>query len=216
MTGQRQDTPKSHGRESWMRFWRHPHVRATVRHPLFPLAALIAFCLIVEESYPFSDFPMYSSLSPGTHYFYLTDENDHPLPVKGLFGISASELKKIYHSKLTPMAVEQSEKSGQRIKASELSAGDQALAGQELLDQLMPRADDRSWWSENHPAELRLIRVDIHRDDKQLSEDPRIITTRILKPQASVGHPTKKTTNIEGFRLRYSLFVIRYSIPSAA
>jgi len=111
MTGQRQDKTSKGLRERWTGFRQHPRVRATVRHPLFPLIALTAFCLIVEETYPFSDFPMYSSLSPGSHYFYLTDENDQALPVKGLFGISASEMKKMYHSKLTPMAFERSEQT---------------------------------------------------------------------------------------------------------
>ncbi len=212
-------------RERWTRFWRHPRVRATVRHPLFPLVALTAFCLIVEESYPFSDFPMYSSLSPGSHYFYLTDENDQALPIKGLFGISASELKKMYHSKLTPMAVERSEQSGDRIKASELGDADQTLAGDKLLDDLMPRADDRKWWQENTPGELRLIRVNIYRNDDALSQDKQLITTRKL--EKAISNIEQGTPNFEvsesrqsladrNFRLRYSLFDIRNSFPPAA
>jgi len=168
----------------WARFWAHPRTRATLRHPLFPLAALVGFCLIVEETYPFSDFPMYSSLSPDTHYFYVTDEDDQALPVKGIFGISASELKKIYHSKLTPMAEEQSEEAGKRIKASELGEADQAIAGDLLFEQLMPRIEGRSWWKENHPTELRLKRVNIHRDDAELSEIEKHITARKLPSQS--------------------------------
>jgi len=186
MTGQRQDKTTNQLRERWTGFWRHHRVRASVRHPLFPLIALTAFCLIVEETYPFSDFPMYSSLSPGSHYFYLTDENDQPLPIKGLFGISASEMKKMYHSKLTPMAHERSEQAGERVKASELGDADQTLAGDKLLDDLMPRADDRKWWDENTPRELRLIRVNIYRNDKALSEEKKPITVRSLDTQAAV------------------------------
>ena len=193
------------------------------------MAALIAVCLIVEENYPFSDFPMYSSLSPGSHYFHLVDENDQPLPIKALFGISASEFKKIYHSKLTPMAHEQSEKAGTRIKASELGEKHQALAGDQLLDQLMPRTKGRKWWEENHPAELRLIRTDIHRTDKALTESPRQITVRKLRDRESAGISNLEPgiPNIEvseppkshacsPFEVRHSLFDIRYSTPPAA
>lgn len=187
MTGQRQDKASHRLRERWTRFWRHRRVRTTLRHPLFPLIALVAVCLIVEETYPFSDFPMYSSLSPGSHYFYLTDENDQALPIKGLFGVSASEMKKMYHSKLTPMATVRSKQAGQRVKASELGAADQTLAGDKLLDDLMPRANDRDWWDENTPKELHLIRVSIYRDDKALSEEKTPITVRPLTPQANAG-----------------------------
>lgn len=173
--------------ERWRRFRDHPRTRATIRHPLFPMVVLIAVCLIVEENYPFSDFPMYSNLSPSSHYFHLVDENDEPLPIKALFGISASEFKKIYHSKLTPMAEQLSEEKGKRIKASDLGPAEQATAGDQLLDQLMPRTEDRKWWKENHPAELRLIRTDIHRNDKELTESPQQIMVRKLPAQASAG-----------------------------
>ena len=199
MTGQRQDDSTEPGPASarsnrvglgqrWHRLWKHPRTRSTLRHPLFPMAVLIAVCLIVEENYPFSDFPMYSNLSPGSHYFHLTDENDDPLPIKALFGISASEFKKIYHSKLTPMAHELSEQRRERIKASELGPTEQANAGDQLLDQLMPRIEGRKWWQENAPTELRLIRTDIHRNDKALSETPRRITVRKL-PAPPVDEP---------------------------
>ncbi len=194
MTGQRQDKTSHRLRERWTKFWQHPRVRSTVRHPLFPLIALVAFCLIVEESYPFSDFPMYSSLSPGSHYFYLTDENDQALPIKALFGISASEMKKMYHSKLTPMAVKRSEKTGERVKASELNDADQTLAGDKLLDDLMPRADDRDWWDENAPKELRLIRVDIYRNDKALREEKQPITVRPMTPKASTASRSEQAS----------------------
>ncbi len=182
MTGQRQDTLPlaARARQRWGDFWRSPRTRATLRHPLFPMAVLVAFSLIVEECYPFSDFPMYSSLAPGSHYFHLTDENDQALPIKDLFGVSASEFKKIYHSYLTPIAEKLSEQSGDRVKADELGPEEQTTAGDRLLDQMLPRAEDRKWWQENHPTELRLIRTDIHRNDKALSETPRRITVRKL------------------------------------
>jgi hypothetical protein len=193
MTGQRQDNATLRAidpdrltwRRRWTNFWRHPRTHATVRHPLFPMLVLVAVCLIVEENYPFSDFPMYSNLSPGSHYFHLTDETDQPLPIKDLFGVSASEFKKIYHSKLTPIAEKLSEKTGKRVKASDLGPEEQAAAGEQLLEQLMPRTEGRKWWKENQPSELRLIRTDIHRDDKALTETPRRITIRKLPPQAS-------------------------------
>ena len=239
MAGQRQENSKSDETparsapgERWRSFWAHPRTRATVRHPLFPMAVLIAVCLIVEENYPFSDFPMYSSLSAGTHYFHLVDENDQPLPIKALFGISASEFKKIYHSKLTPMAEQLSEERGKRIKASNLGPAEQATAGDQLLDQLMPRTEDRKWWKQNHPTELRLIRTDIHRNDKALTETPRQITVRKLSSvatSASESNSGRKcdtgvspvTSGRVALRspksdIQNSAFDIRYSNPPAA
>jgi hypothetical protein len=208
MTGQRQDNASSQVadsgdrltlRQRWVNFWSHPRTRATLRHPLFPMAVLVAVCLIVEECYPFSDFPMYSNLSPGSHYFHLVDENDQALPIKALFGISASEFKKIYHSKLTPMAYQLSEEKGQRIRASDLGPEEQATAGNQLLDQLMPRIEGRKWWKENHPSELRLIRTDIHRNDKELTETPRPITVRKLTPLATSISGPQRVTGVPPF-----------------
>lgn len=159
-------------------FIKRPSVQRIVRHPLFLMWAFVVFSLSVKECYPFSHFPMYSNLASGSHYFYLADENDEPVSVKRGFGMAASSMKKMYHSHLTPMAEVRSEEAGKRIKASELGPEDQALAGEKLFDYLMPRGEKRRWWRENHPETLRLIRVDIKRRGKELSEVTHLIYER--------------------------------------
>ena len=160
------------------RFFQHPRIQRAVRHPLFFMWAFVAFSLAVKECYPFSHFPMYSNIAPGSHYYYLADENDEPVSIKLGFGMAASSMKKMYHSHLTPMAFERSEEAGKQIKASELGPEDQALAGSKLFDYLMPRGANRRWWRENHPETLRLYRVDIRREGKELSEETRLIYER--------------------------------------
>jgi hypothetical protein len=52
-------------------------------------------CLVLRESYPFSNFPMYSSFSSQTYYLYLTDAKGQALMTRK-FGFSSSGLKKIF------------------------------------------------------------------------------------------------------------------------
>lgn len=167
----------------------HPRVQRAIHHPLFLMWAFVVFSLGVKECYPFSHFPMYSNLASGSHYFYLADENDDPVSVKLGFGMAASSMKKMYHSHLTPMAGVRSEEAGKRIKASELGPEDQALAGEKLFDYLMPRGEKRRWWRENHPKTLRLIRVDIKRSGKELSEDARLIYGRAIPDKIEKPEP---------------------------
>lgn len=49
------------------------------------LAATVAASLVVEETYPFSHFPMYSRFHPRTWYVYVTDAEDAPLATKPTF-----------------------------------------------------------------------------------------------------------------------------------
>lgn len=155
-------------------------LRSLFRHPLFFLWAFVAFSLGVRENYPFSHFPMYSSIAPETHYFYLSDGEDNKLGTKTNFGMSASNLKKKYHSFLTPLAEQRSREAGRRIKASELPVSDQELCGQKLFDFLLPRGEKRGKWTRNKPAEIRLWRTDIRRKGSEIDESSRLISERKL------------------------------------
>jgi len=50
----------------------------------------------ILEWYPISHFPMYSRFGSRSHYVYVTDENDEPLPVERDFSVRAAYLKKVY------------------------------------------------------------------------------------------------------------------------
>ena len=157
-----------------------------MRHALFPMVALVVFCLIVDETYPFSDFPMYSNLPDNTLYFYVADGEGEPLPVKNCFGVSASAMKKMYIKRLNKVAEERSRKTGQRISGLKLSAEDQQVVGDDLLDYLLPRGEKKTWWLENQPDVIRLVRVDIKRtDDEGLTETLINVVERSLKKDES-------------------------------
>mgnify|MGYP006906265302 CR=1 FL=1 len=154
--------------------------RKTVRHPLFVMWAIVVFSLIVKESYPLSHFPMYSNIEPKSHYFYLANGNGEPLKGKRYFGIAMSNMKKKYHSFLTPLAEVRSDEAGKRIKASELGEADQEQCGQNLIDYLLPRGEARGSWKRDKPDVLRLVRIDIKREGTVLKETKRVIAERSI------------------------------------
>jgi len=155
-------------------------VKKGARHALFPM--LVVFSLIVDETYPFSDFPMYSRFPAYTDYYYFADGDGEPLPTKDCFGVSASAMKKMYVNRVKKLADKKSKETGERVGGSELSAEEQEAIGDEVLDYLLPRGEKKDWWQENQPDVIRLIRVDIRRTDKDgLIETPTIVVERNLK-----------------------------------
>lgn len=157
-------------------------VKKGARHALFPMLVLVVFSLIVDETYPFSDFPMYSRFPAYTEYYYFADGEGEPLPTKDCFGVSASAMKKMYVNRVKKLASKKTKESGQRVGGSELSVEEQRAIGDEVLDYLLPRGEKKDWWKENRPDVIRLIRVDIRRTDKEgLVETPRVVVERQLK-----------------------------------
>ena len=146
------------------------------------MLVLVVFSLIVDETYPFSDFPMYSRFPAYTDYYYFADGDGEPLPTKDCFGVSASAMKKMYVNRVKKLADKKSKETGERVGGSELSAEEQEAIGDEVLDYLLPRGEKKDWWQENQPDVIRLIRVDIRRTDKDgLIETPTIVVERNLK-----------------------------------
>lgn len=157
-----------------------------MRHALFPMLALVVFSLIVDETYPFSDFPMYSKMPDYTDYYILEDGSGERLPVKSCFGLSASAMKKMYVKRLKKVAKERSKEAGRRIGGSELSAEEKRAIGDDLLDYLLPRGEKIAWWKENRPDVIRVVRVLIRRTDKDgLTETPTIVVERRLRQDKS-------------------------------
>jgi|GEM_PF-2766106 len=120
----------------------------------------VVVCLVVKECYPFSHFPMYSGIAPVQHYFYLEDPaTNEPVMTRPMFGISASAMKKTYHSHLHNIR-EVEDKS-----TKDLTPEDYSEAGSKLIDQLIEKGKTRDDWREAEIKRLRLMRVDIERTD---------------------------------------------------
>ena len=104
-----------------------PRLRKSIRHPMWILAGFTAASLLLGERYPFSDFPMYSSNNPSTHYFYVVDQSGEPIPVSKVAMISTSKLKKIYRTNRDSLL----ESSGR--KPSDLTETDHAGIAESVL-----------------------------------------------------------------------------------
>lgn len=153
-----------------------------VKHALFPMLVLVVFSLIVDETYPFSDFPMYSKMAPYTDYYILQDGEGQPLPVKYCFGLSASAMKKMYVKRLKKVAIAKSKVVGHRVGGSDIPAEEQRVIGDDLLDYLLPRGEKSDWWKRNKPDSIKLVRVEIERTDELgLVETPTVVVERRLK-----------------------------------
>ena len=75
-------------------------MRLLASWPIF--FALTVLCLVAQENYPFSNFPMYSSFAPKSYLVYLADATGQPLPTFR-FGLSTADLKKVFNSKRQPL-----------------------------------------------------------------------------------------------------------------
>jgi len=134
------------------------------------LWVLVPLLLIVRENYPFSHFPMYSGMAPGAHYYYLADEQGEALPVKKLFGLSASRMKKVYYAKLNDIADEQGVDAYTLGKEEKLEAARELYTYFSELGAAREKWDQwKSWWEEK-PQLLRFMRVDIRRVEGQIEK----------------------------------------------
>lgn len=73
------------------------------RFPIKAMVLISALCLALQEEYPFSHFPMYSSFSDYSYYVYVTDRSGEPIALEKLMSIRTSKLKKFYQSQLNPI-----------------------------------------------------------------------------------------------------------------
>ncbi len=133
--------------------------------PLKVLWLLTLVNLLVEENFPFSHFPMYSSFSRFTYYIYVTNEYDVPIPMKRVFGIEASFLKKVYDRDV---------RSGRSRRMRTLTQPELADAGRMALAFLRGRPAPAT----SNPAlyqRLRLYQVNIQLVDKTIQRNRMLI-----------------------------------------
>ena len=119
-----------------------------------PLLIITAACLLVQEQYPFSNFPMYSSFGPTTYYLYIADGTGAPIPTLATLGISTPKLKKVFSSEMR--------KARERLHPppQQLTPEEKQAVGQQFLAKLKssPAARARK---RKVPAVLRLYEVNI-------------------------------------------------------
>ena len=135
--------------------------------PFAPLVLTTAACLLIQEQYPFSDFPMYSRFGRGTHYIYLADGNAQPLPSYATVGLSTATLKKMYETELRQEA--------RRLGTRRGKLGDEPkrLAAERLLSGF--RRSEASGTIRGLPPVLRLYEVQIRLADAQLQNETKLV-----------------------------------------
>lgn len=98
--------------------------------PFREVIAAVAVLLLIGEQFPFSNFPMYSSLDDESFYFVVTNSKDEILPYATSFRFRASFASKSYkteYKKLVKAGVPKDEASRQ--------------SAAKLLDYLVARAE---------------------------------------------------------------------------
>jgi len=124
------------------------------RTEALPLVVLTAACLLFEEWYPLSHFPMYSSFASNTYYVYLTDGADRPLATVDVAGMNTPALKKVYDGELR--------RERRRIQSGggTISAEQTQAVGRAVLERVKSSPPAQAA-GEALPDVLRLYRVDI-------------------------------------------------------
>jgi hypothetical protein len=124
------------------------------RTETLPLVALTAACLLFEEWYPLSHFPMYSSFTSSTYYVYLADGADRPLATLDMAGMNTPALKKVYDGELRRER-RRIQSSGGTINAEQTQA-----VGRAVLERVKNSPPAQAA-GEALPDVLRLYRVDL-------------------------------------------------------
>lgn len=124
------------------------------RTETLPLVLLTAACLLFEEFYPLSHFPMYSSFASNTYYVYLADGSDRPLATVDFAGMNTPALKKVYDGELR--------RERRRIQASggKINVEQTQAVGRAVLERVKSSPPAQAAGGAL-PDVLRLYRVDI-------------------------------------------------------
>ena len=130
-----------------------------------PLILLTAACLLIEEQYPFSNFPMYSRFSRDTDYVFLATETGKPLPSFQTIGISTATLKKMFESEL---------RIARRLRGKSADlAESKRMAADRLLARF--RAADKAGTIGDLPAVVRLYQVRIQLATSRINKETTLI-----------------------------------------
>jgi hypothetical protein len=138
---------------------------------LSPFFLTTALCLVLGdkdippagESFPFSNFPMYSRFSDQTYYVYVADGNGSPIPVETVTYHRTAKIKKIYHTELTEI--------GQALdkRLRELTPVERQPAGRHTLEWLVKSTGETKPQLLAYGA-LQLYQVDVVSEDGHATE----------------------------------------------
>ncbi len=143
--------------------------------PLKVMLVMTVLCLLIQENFPFSDFPMYGSFSSYSYYVYLTDGQDQPIPVEGITGIRTSRLKKIFGGKLTEVRKDL-EADGMEIKGYQfMTPGQQRPAGEYTLQWLLDNCKAHARPALHKHRPLRFHKVGLKYQDGEIVKEPAFI-----------------------------------------
>ena len=137
-----------------MRRWRDAAVTSLRSGRWSLLLLFTTICLLMQEQFPFSNFPMYSSFGESTYYVYLADSEGKPFATLPTTGMTTPTLKKVYQTEL--------DKEIRRLRSSrrKLTPYQKRPAGERTLAALK-----NSLWAQQQgagfPAMLRLYEVNI-------------------------------------------------------
>ncbi|HEY5705891.1 MAG TPA: hypothetical protein VIS96_09990 [Terrimicrobiaceae bacterium] len=123
----------------------------------------VALLLVVGENYPFSDFPMYSSLDEESTYFVVRNRRGETLPYATSFRSRSSFVPKALKSERRKL-----EKAGMSSEAASKQAGRNVLVS--LLERAEPQK--REELSRNG---LQLVEVRISVNDFRLEEEENVL-----------------------------------------
>lgn len=112
---------------------RQPLMTLWSRIPFRAMLVLVLALYLIREQFPFSNFPMYSNISEEADVTFVTDQNDKPIAMKGLFKTSSGTSKKMYKKELGIITSQTGRDSEQA------TAEERAQAGKAVLDMLLPR-----------------------------------------------------------------------------
>ena len=131
-----------------------------------PMLVLTAMCLVFQEQYPFSDFPMYSSFGPTTYYLYVADGSDAPVASMTTLGMSTPTMKKVFSTEMR--------KERERLQIKRLTPEQKRAVGERFLGTLKnsPAALQRGG---QIPPVLRLYQVNISLADGRLGKERELI-----------------------------------------
>jgi hypothetical protein len=146
--------------------WRYRLRLFWSRLPFPAMTVLVVALYIIQDEFPFSNFPMYSNLSEEADVAFITDQNDKPIAMKALFKTSSGTSKKMYKTELGTLT----QKSGR--DSEDATPEERAQAGKAVLDSLVPRLRPEALPSGTTAVRfhVRTFRAGVSPDDSAASE----------------------------------------------
>ncbi len=162
--------------------------RTLVRHPVFPLIALLLLTQIVRDDYPISHYPMYSqpvAADGNIRFHYVGDAGGKPLPTTLHAGVTPSQVGKRYNRQRADLLAAEEKRTHQELV--DFSSGEglaiETRAGGDTLEWIRRQSQ-----SPNRPKErqlnqaIRLYEVEVGASGGSFVENTRVIAELAAQP----------------------------------